>query len=46
MPFVWLVRCHAAANHTVSGVRVAWKMVPQVTETRWEQREQNDRPLP
>ena len=27
----------AAANHTVSGVRVSWKMVPAVRETRRRQ---------
>ena len=32
VPSFWLVRNHAAANHTVSGVRVRRKIVPAVTE--------------
>jgi hypothetical protein len=34
MPFFWLVRRQAAANQTVSGVRVRWKIVPAVADTR------------
>jgi len=35
MPFFWVVMCQAAANQTVIGVRVRWKMVPAVGEIRW-----------
>ena len=43
MPTLLLVRCHAAANHTVSGVRVPWKIVPAVAETRRSQPAQRHR---
>src|SRR5665647_1253015 len=36
-PFFVLAMYQAAANHTVSGVRVSWKMVPAVRETRRRQ---------
>ena len=36
----------ATANHTVSGVRVRWKMVPAVTDTRRRQPSHQNRPSP
>ncbi len=43
-PFFWLVMCQAAANQTVSGVRVRWKTVPAVGETRRAQPAHERRP--
>ena len=34
MPPLPLVRCHAAENHTVSGVLAPYKIVPAVADTR------------
>jgi hypothetical protein len=45
-PFFADVMYHAAANHTVSGVRVPWKMVPAVTDIRCWQRSHQNRPSP
>jgi hypothetical protein len=39
MPFFCVVRDQAAANQVVSGVRVSWKTVPAVLETRRRQSE-------
>jgi hypothetical protein len=44
IPCFWLVICHAAANQIVSGVRVPWKIVPAVAETRRPQTPQDHRP--
>ena len=43
MPPFPLVRCQAAENQTVSGVRVPWKIVPAVAETRRSQPAQRQR---
>lgn len=32
IPCFWLVISHAAANHVGNGVRVRWKIVPDVTD--------------
>jgi hypothetical protein len=40
----WLTSIHAAANHTVSGVLVAWKIVLAVADTRGPQRLHDHRP--
>jgi hypothetical protein len=45
MPCFWLVICHAAANQTVSGVRVRWKIVPAVGEVCRPQLAHSRRPL-
>src|SRR5207245_3499705 len=34
-PYFWVVTHHMARNHTGSGVRVSWKIVPAVTEV-WQ----------
>ena len=44
MPCFWLTICHAAANHTVTGVRVSWKIVPAVRDTRRRQPAQRRTP--
>lgn len=44
MPCFWLVICHPAANQTVNGVRVPWKIVPAVADTRRAQPPQDHRP--
>ena len=31
-PFCWLVIAHIARNHSTSGLRESWKIVPAVTE--------------
>ena len=46
MPFFCVVRFQAAADHTVSGVRVSWKIVSAVVDVRFEQTEQIQRPSP
>src|ERR1035437_2561883 len=43
MPPFPLVRCQAAENQTVSGVRVPWKIVPAVADTRRSQPAQRHR---
>jgi len=44
IPCFWLTIIHAAANQTVSGVRVPWKIVPAVADTRRPQRPHDHRP--
>ncbi len=44
MPCFWLIICHAVANQTVSGVRVLWKIVPAVADTRRWQSGHHHRP--
>ena len=44
IPCFWLTISHAAANHTVSGVRVPWKIVPAVADTRRPQTPHDHRP--
>jgi hypothetical protein len=44
IPCFWLVICQAATNQTVSGVRVAWKIVPAVGDTRRAQPPHDQRP--
>ena len=43
-PLFWLVSCQAASNQSVSGVRVWWKIVPAVAETRRPQPPHDRRP--
>lgn len=37
VPLFEVARNQAAANQTVSGARVSWKIVPAVRDTRWRQ---------
>jgi hypothetical protein len=46
IPCFWLVMSHAAANQTASGVRVPWKIVPAVADTRRAQPPHDQRPSP
>ncbi len=43
-PFFWVVRCQAARNQVVSGVRVPWKIVPEVAEVSRAQPAHDQRP--
>jgi len=43
-PFFVTAISHAASNHTVSGVRVSWKIVPASTRTRLRQPPQDQPP--
>jgi hypothetical protein len=45
-PFFADVAYHAAANQTVIGVRVSWKIVPAVTDTRRRHGSHQKRPSP